>query len=214
MKRFALAVLLLVASIFPAAAQTYYDIDVDLPSYPEMQPVPDSPVYYAPNVDSNYFYYDGMYWDYYNDAWYSSAWYNGPWEVVDPVYIPTYILWVPIRFYRRPPPFFRAWHPGRAPRWSEHWGRNWLDRHNSVYGGRSGRAPPPAPLPQYQRQYPRDNYPHGAQQYALHGQRYSYQPREQVVRQHYQNRGITAQQQHQPLQREGRRDEGPREQRR
>ena len=72
MKRFALAVLLLVASILPAAAQTYYDIDVDLPAYPEMQPVPDSPVYYAPNVDSNYFFYDGLYWDYYNDGWYGN----------------------------------------------------------------------------------------------------------------------------------------------
>ena len=214
MKRFALAVLLLVASIFPAAAQSYYDIDVDLPSYPEMQPVPDSPVYYAPNVDSNYFFYDGMYWDYYNDGWYSSAWYNGPWELMDPVYVPTYILWVPIRFYRRPPAFFRAWHSGRAPRWNEHWGRNWLDRHNAVYGGRGTRAPAPAPLPQYQRQYTRDNYPRGAQQYSLHGQNYGYRPRENVVQRHYESRGITAQQQRPSPQREGRRDEGPREQRR
>jgi hypothetical protein len=214
MKRFALAVLLLAASIFPAAAQNYYDIDVDLPAYPEMQPVPDSPVYYAPNVDSNYFFYDGSYWDYYNDSWYSSPWYNGPWEYVDPIYVPTYVLWVPIRYYRRPPAYFRGWHTGRPPRWGEHWGRDWQDRHNSIYGGRRGSPPAPAPLPQYQRQFTRDNYPRGPQQYALHGQNYNYQPRENVVRQQYQSRGITAQPQRQAPQREGHRDEGPREQRR
>ena len=216
MKRFALAILLLAASVFPAAAQNYYDIDVDLPAYPEMQPVPDSPVYYAPNVDSNYFFYDGSYWDFYNDSWYSSPWYNGPWEYVDPIYVPTYVLWVPIRYYRRPPAYFRGWHTGRPPRWGEHWGRDWQDRHNAVYSGRRGSPPARAPLPQYQRQFTRENYPRGQQQYALHGQHYGYQPQENVVRQQYQSRGITVQQQpqRQAPQQERHRDEGPREQRR
>jgi hypothetical protein len=214
MKRFAFAVLLLAASIFPAAAQNYYDIDVDLPAYPEMQPVPDSPVYYAPGVDSNYFFYDGLYWDFYNDAWYSSAWYNGPWGLVDPVYIPTYLLWVPIRYYRRPPAYFRGWQPGRPPRWGEHWGGDWQRRHNAVFGGgRSGLPLARAPLPQYQRQFTRDNYPRVPQQYALHSQNYGYQPRESVVQQHYQSRGITVQPQRALSQQEGRRDEGRQERR-
>ena len=72
MKRALAAAAFVLAAIFPAAAQEYYDIGVDLPQYPEMQPVEDSPVYYAPGVDSNYFYYDGQYWDYSNDAWYTS----------------------------------------------------------------------------------------------------------------------------------------------
>ena len=182
MKRFALAVLLFIASIVPAAAQTYYDIDVDLPVYPEMQPVPDSPVYYAPNVDSNYFFYDGQYWDYNNDGWYTSAWYNGPWQYVDPVYVPTYVLWVPIRYYRRPPVYFRGWNPVRPPRWGEHWGHEWQNRHNAVYGGHSGPMPARAPLPHYQREYSRANYPRGPQQMALHTQHYNYQPREKVAR--------------------------------
>src|SRR5258706_4806998 len=163
MKRLALAVLLYIASIVPALAQTYYDIDVDLPAYPEMQPVPDSPVYYAPGVDSNYFFYDGQYWDYNNDGWYTSNWYNGPWQIVDPIYVPTYVLWVPIRYYRRPPPYFRNWNSGRPPRWAEHWGRDWQNRHNAVYAGRPA-ASVRAPLPNYQRQFTRDNYPRGVQQ--------------------------------------------------
>jgi hypothetical protein len=176
MKRIALAVLLFIASIVPAAAQTYYDIDVDLPAYPEMLPVPDSPVYYAPGVDSNYFFYDGQYWDYNNDGWYTSAWYNGPWQYVDPIYVPTYVLWVPIHYYHRPPHYFRGWNPARPPRWGEHWGRDWQNRHNAVYGNRGAQSQARAPLPAYQRQFTRDNYPRAPlQQQQLHQQHYRYQ---------------------------------------
>jgi len=178
----ALAIALFAAVAFPAAAQEYYDIGVDLPQYPEMQPIEDSPVYYAPGVDSNYFYYDGQYWDYYNDAWYTSAWYNGPWAYVEPIYVPTYVLWVPIRFYRRPPVFFRRWNPNAPPRWAERWGRNWQVRHNEIFGGRHARQPVRAPLPDYQRQFNRANYPRPQQQAAIHAQQYPYRPRDTGVR--------------------------------
>ena len=190
MKRFALSLLLLLSLALPAAAQTYYDVGVDLPEYPEMQPIPESPVYYAPGVDSNYFFYDGAYWDYYNDGWYSSPWYNGPWEYVDPVYVPTYILWVPIVYYHHPHSHWRGWDARRPPHWSQHWGRDWQARHNAVYAGRSVGNVQRAPLPQYQQRFNRQNYPRGIQQSQLHGQFYNYQPREMVTRQAYQNRGI------------------------
>src|SRR5689334_25304853 len=54
-------------------------IGINLPLYPELVPVPDYPVYYAPRVETNYFFYDGLYWVYLNDNWYASYWYNGPW---------------------------------------------------------------------------------------------------------------------------------------
>ncbi|HUQ28907.1 MAG TPA: hypothetical protein VM051_09955 [Usitatibacter sp.] len=192
------AVLLLAFSL-PAAAQEYVDIDVDVPEYPEMVPVPDSPVYYAPGVDSNYFFYDGLYWDYYNDRWYSSAWYNGPWTYVDPVYVPTYVLWVPIRYYRRAPHYWRGWSVHRPPRWAEHWGRDWQVRHNQNF--RAGHRPAyaRAPLPDYQRSYNRGNYPRALQQQNdLHTRNYGYRPQENVVRQHYEHRGMGAAQQAAP----------------
>ena len=193
MKRFALAALLFLASIFPAVAQEYYDIDVDLPEYPQMAPVPDSPVYYAPEVDSNYFFYDGLYWDYYNDAWYSSPWYNGPWSLVDPIYVPTYLLWVPVRFYHRVPTYWRGWRADRAPRWGERWGREWQARHNEIFRGRQRPQYARAPLPEYQRSYNRANYPRAPQvQSQLHSQQYGYRPQERVVQQHYERRGISA----------------------
>ena len=190
MRRLIPALLVCLAALaLPASAQEYYDIDVDLPAYPEMQPVEDLPVYYAPGVDSNYFFYDGLYWDYYNDGWYSSAWYNGPWTVVDPVYVPTYLLWVPVRYYHRPPAYFRGWAANRPPRWAAHWGPRWQEGHNRIYAGRPARVER-APLPQYQRQYTRANYPRAPQQQSqIHGQNYAYQPRENVVRQQYRARG-------------------------
>ena len=190
MKRILLAALLFLSSIFPAAAQEYYDIDVDVPQYPEMQPVPDSPVYYAPGVDSNYFFYDGTYWDYYNDRWYASPWYNGPWSYVDPIYIPTYVLWVPISYYHRHPGYWHGWNVNGPPHWSQHWGSEWQARHNDYYRG-SSRGNTRAPLPDYQRSYSRANYPRGVQQQGmLHSQNYAYRPQERVVQQHYERRGM------------------------
>lgn len=189
--RHILAILLLtLAGIAPATAQTYQDIDVDLPAFPEMEPIPESPVYWAPTVESNYFFYDGLYWDYCNDGWYSSAWYNGPWSYVAPVYVPTYVLWVPIRYYRRPPAYFSRWNAAGPPRWREHWGTEWQRHHNALYGG-THRRPVAAPLPLYQRQFPRGNYPRAVQQQGqLHAQHYRYAPRESVSRQQYQGHGI------------------------
>ena len=190
MKRILLAALLFLSSILPAAAQEYYDIDVDLPQYPEMLPVPDSPVYYAPSVDSNYFFYDGVYWDYYGDRWYASPWYNGPWSYVDPIYIPTYVLWVPIRYYHKHPGYWHGWNTNGPPRWGQHWGNEWQARHNDYYRG-SQRGNARAPLPEYQRSYSRANYPRAVQQQnMLHSQHYAYRPQERVVQQHYERRGI------------------------
>ena len=191
MKRFAIALLLLAASALPAAAQDYYDVDVNLPEYPDMQPIQDSPVYYAPAVDSNYFYYDGLYWDYSNDGWYASPWYNGPWAYVDPVYVPTYVLWVPIRYYHKHPRYWHGWNTNGPPHWGQHWGNDWQARHNEYYRG-SPRGNSRAPLPEYQRNYTRANYPRAVQQQSmLHSQHYAYRPQERIVQQHYTQRGIS-----------------------
>jgi hypothetical protein len=191
MKKLLAAAALLLASVFPASAQEYVDLDVDVREYPEMVPVPDSPVYYAPGVDSNYFFYDGLYWDYYNDRWYSSAWYNGPWTYVDPVYVPTYVLWVPIRYYHRPSHYWRGWNVNRSPRWADHWGRDWQSRHNQVFRGAQRPSYARAPLPDYQRGYNHGNYPRAVQQQSeLHSRNYGYRPQEHVVREQYDRRGI------------------------
>ncbi len=94
------ASLLLLTATVPATAQV--SLSINIGSYPNLRPVPGYPVYYAPDLGANYFFYDGLYWLYQDDNWYSSSWYDGPWDSVDPMYVPIYILQVPVRYYRRP----------------------------------------------------------------------------------------------------------------
>jgi hypothetical protein len=163
-------------------------IGINLPAYPRLVRISGYPVYYDPRMDSNYFFYDGLYWVFYGDNWYVSSWYNGPWNWVDPDSVPLYVLRIPVRYYRRPPPYFHGWGPDAPPHWGDHWGRDW-ERHRSYWDKWDRRAaPPPAPLPSYQRQYSGDRYPRQVQQqHELQQQHYRYQPRDPVVQQHYQN---------------------------
>ena len=164
-------------------------IGINLPLYPELVPVPGYPVYYAPGVNANYFFYDGMYWVFYDDYWYASSWYNGPWAVVDPFVVPVYILRVPVVYYRHPPPYFRGWHRNAPPRWGDRWGRSWEQRRSGWDRWNRSAVPGRAPLPVYQRQYSGDRYPRFEEQRRLHGQSYRYEPRTRLVRDHLRQTG-------------------------
>lgn len=184
---------MLLCSITTAAAQVNVDIGLpgvniglSVPVYPNLVVVPGYPVYYAPQVNSNYFFYDGMYWVYQGDNWYTSSWYNGPWELVGPEFVPLFVLRIPVRYYRHPPAYFHGWSADAAPRWGDHWGNAWAQSRNGWDDWNRSSVPVAAPLPVYQRQYSGNRYPHGAQQQALQSQNYRYQPQDALVRQHVQ----------------------------
>ena len=162
-------------------------IGINVPVYPELVRVPGYPVYYAPRLGSNFFFYDGMYWVYQGDDWYASSWYNGPWRRVSPEVVPVFLLRVPVRYYRNPPGYFRAWRPDAPPRWGEHWGNDWEQHRRGWDQWDRKSVPAPAPLPVYQRQYSGSRYPSAEQQPVLHARNYHYQPHEAVARQHYQD---------------------------
>ena len=90
--RFAIIVLwLLLGAAALAAAQVSLSfgmpglsIGINVPVYPQLVRVPGYPVYYAPGLQSNFFFYDGLYWVYQDDDWYASDWYDGPWGRVSP----------------------------------------------------------------------------------------------------------------------------------
>jgi hypothetical protein len=151
-------------------------------AYPRMVPVPGYPVYYDPYASANYFFYDGSYWLYQYDNWYSSSGYNGPWGLVRPAYVPYYLLRVPVRYYRAPPPYFRGWHADAAPHWGEHWGRTWEQQHPD-WNRWDHRTVPPAPLPAYRRD---DSGDHGQrdreQQQPSRDVNDRYEPHEDVAR--------------------------------
>ena len=165
----------------------HVSIGINLPVFPHLVVVPGYPVYYAPRLEANYFFYDGMYWVYQDDYWYASSWYNGPWWLVGPEVVPVFILRIPVRYYRRPPVYFHGWRHDAPPHWNEHWGREWEHRRSGWDRWDRRAAPKPAPLPVYQRQYSKDRYPKQVeQQRELHNQKYRYQPHDPVVRQHFQ----------------------------
>jgi len=193
MRYLVLALWLALAGIAPAAAQLSFgfssggvSIGINVPTYPRLVRVPGYPVYYAPGLPTNYFFYDGYYWVFQDGEWYASEWYNGPWELVPPDAVPLYVLRVPVRYYRRPPPFFHGWALNGPPRWGEHWGREWAEHHRDWNRWDRSRMPAPAPLPSYQRRYSGDRYPSRDVQIRERDRNYHYQPRDNVVREHEQ----------------------------
>ena len=150
--------------------------------------MPGYPVYYAPRLNANYFFYDGMYWVFEGDNWYASSWYNGPWGYVEPYNVPLFVLRIPVRYYRQPPMYFRGWRLNAPPRWDQRWGREWEQNRRGWDRWERGSAPGRAPLPSYQRQYTEDRYPREEQQHELRNEQYRYQPRDKAVREHYQRR--------------------------
>jgi len=183
---------MLLASTLPANAQMSVaigtpnaSIGINLPVYPEFVRVPSYPVYYAPRVGLNLFFYDGLYWAYHDDNWYASSWYNGPWGLVSPMYVPAYVLRVPVRYYRYPPPYFRGWPKDAPPRWGHHYGKHWKHERRGWDDWDLHYVPVPAPLPVYQRQYTGDRYPRMEQQPLIRSEYYRYQPSDPVARQRY-----------------------------
>ena len=166
MRRLLLVLSLLCCSVTSAVAQVSVgiglpgvNIGINLPVYPELVPVPGYPVYYAPRMGSNYFFYDGMYWVYQRDNWYASSWYNGPWGLVQPEVVPLFVLRVPVRYYRQPPAYFRGWVADAPPRWGDHWGNSWSQSHSGMGQLESRLGTSGSALPVYQRQYSGSRYP-------------------------------------------------------
>ena len=188
MRHLVAAFALALGTITSSIAQVNVSIGINVPVYPQLVRVPGYPVYYAPQLDSNYFFYDGMYWAYVDDNWYASTWYNGPWELVAPDFVPLFILRVPVRYYRRAPVYFRGWRSDAPPRWGDHWGNTWYARHRGWDSWNRSAVPAPAPLPVYQRQYSGNQYPRTEQQVVLQTRNYRYSPRDAAVRRQYETR--------------------------
>jgi hypothetical protein len=189
MRKSLAALLLTLASAVPAAAGNFsVSIGIDVPVYPTLQRIPHYPVYYAPNLRTNYFFYDGLYWVFDGGGWYSSTWYNGPWLEVDRYEVPAALLHVPVRYYRSRPVSFRTYRVDAAPHWDRYWGPAWAERRRDWERWNVRYAPAPAPLPVYQRRYTREYYPVVEEQYVIRSRHYHYEPREPVVREVYRER--------------------------
>jgi hypothetical protein len=178
---------LILLGTITAEAQVSVSIGINLPVFPRLEVVPGYPVYYAPSVRANYFFYDGLYWVFNveDGYWYSSSWYNGPWVFVEPVYVPQFILVIPYRYYRVRPRYWSGWEYDRPPHWGDHWGREWESSRRDWDRWDRSRTYAPAPLPLYQKKYERNRYPAPSQQVIIHNEQYHYQPQDEHVRQQH-----------------------------
>ncbi|MEO9102714.1 MAG: hypothetical protein ABI212_02420 [Burkholderiaceae bacterium] len=173
MRYLILALPLLLAQAPSAQAQIIVDgsvqspgmsIDLNLPMAPEMVQVPGYPVYYAPEVHANLFFYSGQYWAFQRDHWYASPGYDGPWGRVAPINVPAFVLRVPVSYYRTPPPFFGPWREDAAPHWGEHWGREWAGQRAGWNQWDHRKVPDPVPPPGYRRDHAGDRHLESRQQ--------------------------------------------------
>lgn len=192
---FSLVGLLLLSSIVSSAHETTINvglssstIGLNVREYPRFQIIPGYPVYYSPYMQSNYFFYDGMYWVYEGNNWYESSWYDGPWWQVHPDEVPLFILRVPVRYYRVPPPYFIGWQYDAPPRWGAHWGNKWSQHRKGWDKWDHHRVPAPTPLPTYQQNYSGDRYPKQIErQRELSQENYEFQSNDQRMPQQNEN---------------------------
>src|SRR5258706_11203410 len=180
-----IAAMLFVILLGATAAEAQVNINFSV--FPALEPIPHYPVYYAPRARANYFFYDGLYWVFNVDAgyWYSSSWYNGPWVYVEPVFVPQPVLIIPYRYYRVRPAYWSGWAFDAPPRWGQHWGGEWeIRRRGWDHWDRSHRYVI-APLPLYQKDYPRGRYPSFSQQVVIHNEHYHYKVQDALIREHH-----------------------------
>jgi hypothetical protein len=115
MLRVCIRVLLLAAaSVIPLSitSATAQDVKINiglgappivLSAPPPLLVVPGSPVYYAPDVPTNLFFYKGRYYTVANGAWSMAPAYHGPWVVIQIGQVPSPVLSVPVEYYKIPP---------------------------------------------------------------------------------------------------------------
>ncbi len=111
--------------VYPAAADSvsigigteHVNIGVQIGAPPQLVVVPGTPVYRAPALPYNYFFYSGHYYLYHQDRWLIAASHNGPWTVVALERVPRPLLTVPVEYYKVRPAKWKNRHG--PPPWAE-----------------------------------------------------------------------------------------------
>ena len=74
---------------------------------PRLVVVPGSPVYYAPVLPVDVFFYRGVYYRFYRDTWFRAPDYRGPWRYVAYAGVPRPVIAVPAPYFKIPPGHLR-----------------------------------------------------------------------------------------------------------
>lgn len=81
-------------------AEVYVNIDLGPPPIvvsapPAVVMIPQTGIYYVPDVGFDVFFYNGYWWSMRGDRWYRASQYKGPWGVVQRAYVPGPLFKVP-----------------------------------------------------------------------------------------------------------------------
>lgn len=102
-----------------------------IPAPPPVIVVPDTYVYFAPEVEADLLFYHGYWYRPYQGRWYRSGDYKGPWVYIVHEKVPTVLLRLPPDYRRVPPGHQRIPHGELKKNWrtwerERHW-----DKHKS-----------------------------------------------------------------------------------
>jgi hypothetical protein len=103
-----------------------------IPAPPHLVVVPNTYVYYPPDVDVDIFFYHGYWYRPYQGAWYRARNYNGPWGFIVINRVPRAVIGVPSGF-RRGPMYERVPHGEVMKNW-----RGWERERHWDRGGHEG----------------------------------------------------------------------------
>ena len=155
------SVMLLVLLAFSSTsiAGVGVNIGVSLPPLvisapPVVAVIPETYVYFCPDIAMDIFFYDGYWYRLYDGNWYSGVDYNGPWVYLAVTSVPAVFFQLPPNYraigYQRIPyaELHRNWSAWQRDRYWEHhaWGRNDLGRERQMgVAPRYEQHPAPAP---------------------------------------------------------------------
>ena len=127
---------LLSAERTSAEVNVQVGIGLPLPSVvisvpPAVVCIPDTRVYYAPDVGIDIFFYSGHWYRPYEGGWYRATYYNGPWAYLPSQRVPTALVHLPANYYNIPPghqriPYgqlkkdWKRWDKGQRKHWKHY----------------------------------------------------------------------------------------------
>jgi hypothetical protein len=137
------------ASVGSARVDVNVGINIPLPVYvapapPPVVVVPNSYVYYVPEIDVDILFYHGYWYRPHEGHWFRSRSYNGPWGHLAPHRVPAALVSLPPGYRHAPPGHQRIPHGKLKKNWSR-WERErywhhhgWDDRDRGGPGGGHG----------------------------------------------------------------------------
>ena len=87
---------------------------------PRLVVIPRTPVYYAPAVPHNYFFYGGRYYVLHNGSWFYAPAHHGPWTFIAVERVPSSIRRVPVTYYKVPPGHLKEKGHGKGHKHKKH----------------------------------------------------------------------------------------------